>query len=67
VREEAVAPFVENFSSGYMQRAIASWPMQGAKAPWRVYQNYFRDLKSLRWDSVEDGVLEFSNPVKPAV
>jgi hypothetical protein len=62
--ETAVAPFVENFSSGYMQRALASWPRQGSKAPWRVYQNYFRDALILKWTSVEDGVLEFSNPPK---
>ena len=29
--ETAAAPFVENFSSGYMQRALASWPKQGSK------------------------------------
>jgi cation diffusion facilitator CzcD-associated flavoprotein CzcO len=68
--ERAVAPFVEKFSSGYVQRAIASWPKQGAKAPWRVYQNYLRDIFSLKWSVVDDHVLEFSNPaeatLKPA-
>jgi monooxygenase len=58
--ERAVAPFVENFSSGYMQRALAAWPKQGASAPWRVYQNYFRDIVQLRWRSVADRGLEFS-------
>ena len=53
--ETPAAPFVENFSSGYMQRALASWPKQGSKAPWRVYQNYFRDTISLKWASVDDG------------
>jgi len=60
--ESAVAPFVERFSSGYVQRAIAGWPKQGHKAPWRVYQNYFRDKFSLKWAAVDDGALEFSNP-----
>ncbi len=60
--EKPVANFVENFSSGYMQRALASWPKQGTKAPWRVYQNYFRDTFALAWKSLEDGVLTFSNP-----
>jgi len=60
--QTAVAPFVENFSSGYMQRALASWPKQGAKAPWRVYQNYVRDTISLKWSSVDNDALEFSNP-----
>ncbi len=62
--ETAVAPFVENFSSGYMQRALASWPKQGSKAPWRVYQNYFRDAINLKYRPVEDRALEFSNPAK---
>jgi cation diffusion facilitator CzcD-associated flavoprotein CzcO len=59
--ETAAAPFVENFTPGYIQRAIASWPKQGAKAPWRVYQNYIRDRISLKWSSIEEGGLEFSN------
>ena len=60
--EAAVAPFVEKFSSGYVQRAIATWPKQGAKAPWRVYQNYFRDVWSLKWSPVDNKALEFSSP-----
>jgi cation diffusion facilitator CzcD-associated flavoprotein CzcO len=63
--ETAVAPFIENFSSGYMQRALASWPRQGSRKPWRVYQNYFRDTISLKWSSLEDGALQFSNPAQP--
>jgi monooxygenase len=60
--ESATAPFVERFTPGYIQRAVASWPKQGAKKPWRVYQNYFRDSISLKWTSVDDGTLIFSNP-----
>jgi cation diffusion facilitator CzcD-associated flavoprotein CzcO len=61
---EPTAPFVEHFSPGYMQRAIANWPKQGSRAPWRVYQNYLRDVMSLKWGRIEDGALEFSNPVE---
>ena len=60
--EEAVAPFVQNFTSGYMQRAITSWPKQGSKAPWRVYQNYLRDVWTLKWSSVDNEALKFSSP-----
>lgn len=60
--ETAVAPFVENFSPGYIERALAGWPKQGSKAPWRVYQNYMRDTVSLKWSKLDDGALEFSNP-----
>jgi monooxygenase len=69
--ETPVAPFVQRFSSGYVQRAVASWPKQGSKAPWRVYQNYLRDILSLKWSPVANKALEFSNPVeqstKPAI
>ena len=64
--ETAVAPFVENFSSGYMQRALASWPKQGSKPPWRVNQNYFRDMLAMRCGSIDDGALQFSNPPRAA-
>lgn len=65
--ETAVTTFVENFNPGYIQRALASWPKQGSKAPWRVHQNYIRDTIALKWSSIDDGALEFSNPPEPAV
>ena len=60
--ETPAAPFVEKFMPGYMQRALASWPKQGSQSPWRVHQNYFKDTLSLKWTSLEDGVLNLSNP-----
>ncbi|MEO6575301.1 MAG: FAD-containing monooxygenase EthA, partial [Polyangiaceae bacterium] len=48
-----------NFSSGYVQRSIDQLPRQGAKAPWRLYQNYLLDLLGLRYGAVDDGVIEF--------
>ena len=60
--EGVAAPFVENFTPGYIERALANWPKQGPKRPWRVYQNYVRDTISLKWSRVDDAVLEFSNP-----
>ena len=56
------APFVENFNPGYVQRALKSWPKQGLKEPWRVYQNYFRDIVALRFAPLTHAALEFSNP-----
>jgi len=58
----AVAPFVENFTPGYMQRSVDRWPKQGMGSPWRVYQNYFRDVISLKWGPMNSDSLEFSNP-----
>jgi len=60
--ETAVAPFVQKFTPGYIQRALATWPKQGARAPWRVYQNYLRDILSLKWSPIGNAELEFSNP-----
>jgi hypothetical protein len=60
--ERPAAPFVENFSSGYMQRALESWPKQGTKAPWRVNQNYILDTFALKWASIDDPALVLSNP-----
>ena len=51
-------PWVD-FSSGYFQRAMDRFPKQGSKKPWRLYQNYARDLLALRWSALEDGVLQF--------
>jgi len=64
--EKATTTFVEKFTPGYIQRALASWPKQGSRPPWRVHQNYFRDKIALQWSPIDDGVLEFSNPAQPA-
>jgi hypothetical protein len=60
--EMPVGPFVERFTPGYILRAIASWPKQGSKPPWRVHQNYVRDLFTLKWSPADDDALEFANP-----
>ena len=52
-------PFLD-FSSGYVQRATDMMPKQGAKAPWRLYQNYLLDLLSLRYSRIADGTLKFA-------
>jgi cation diffusion facilitator CzcD-associated flavoprotein CzcO len=55
------APWLD-FTSGYVQRAMDQFPKQGAKAPWKLHQNYALDLMSLRYAKLEDGVLRFTNP-----
>jgi monooxygenase len=54
-------PFID-FTSGYVLRAIDKFPKQGSKAPWRLYQNYARDIVALRYGSLDDGAMEFSKP-----
>ena len=56
----STAGFVEHFSSGYVQRSISKLPKQGAKAPWRVKQNYFADIMQLRCATIPNAALEFS-------
>jgi cation diffusion facilitator CzcD-associated flavoprotein CzcO len=51
-------PFLD-FSSGYVQRARDILPKQGSKKPWKLYQNYALDMFSLKFASVEDGVIRF--------
>jgi monooxygenase len=47
-------------SSGYMQRAKDILPKQGSKRPWKLYQNYAKDLLALRFGSIDDGTLVFT-------
>jgi monooxygenase len=46
-------------SSGYVQRALAVLPKQGADHPWKTYQNYFKDIWAIRMAAIDDGVMRF--------
>src|SRR6185503_15962167 len=37
--------WIDDFSSGYFQRALDRFPRQGDRAPWRNPQNYTKDKK----------------------
>ncbi|NNC04272.1 NAD(P)/FAD-dependent oxidoreductase [Corallococcus exiguus] len=50
---------VLDFRSGYVQRALDALPRQGTRAPWRLYQNYVRDLVMMRYGRVDDEAMEF--------
>lgn len=50
---------VLDFTSGYVQRALHTLPSQGSKTPWRLHQNYVKDLSMLRYGRVADGTMEF--------
>jgi cation diffusion facilitator CzcD-associated flavoprotein CzcO len=60
-RNMPTRPWIDNFSSGYVQRVIHLFPKQGDRAPWLNPQNYQRDKHMLRHEPIEDGVLVFSN------
>jgi monooxygenase len=53
-----------DLQSGYVLRSLAEMPSQGPAAPWRLYQNYPRDLRLLRRSPIEDNTLRFSRPVR---
>jgi hypothetical protein len=50
---------VLDFTSGYVQRALHTLPRQGSKTPWRLHQNYVKDLSMLRFGRLDDGTMEF--------
>ncbi|PCD03449.1 FAD-containing monooxygenase EthA [Sphingomonas spermidinifaciens] len=50
-----------DFTSTYVQRAIDRFPKQGKRAPWRLHQNYLKDLMALRFGRVDDAI-EFAHP-----
>ena len=50
---------VIDFTSGYVLRALHTLPQQGSKTPWRLHQNYVKDLSMLRFGRVDDGTMEF--------
>jgi monooxygenase len=48
-----------DFNSSYVLRALDTLPQQGSKTPWRLHQNYVKDLSMLRYGGVDDGTMEF--------
>jgi len=52
-------PFID-LTSGYVQRSRGALPQQGITGPWRLHQNYPRDVLLLRFGGVADEMLEFS-------
>ncbi|WP_448581583.1 flavin-containing monooxygenase [Thermaurantiacus sp.] len=55
-----------DFTSGYVQRSLAILPKRGSKYPWKVHQNYLKDLRLIRHAPLEDGVLGFHSRWRPA-
>ncbi|MFJ6216916.1 flavin-containing monooxygenase [Streptomyces sp. NPDC092296] len=57
-------PFVE-MTSGYFQRSRALLPLQGDRAPWRLWQHYRKDAL-LFGEPLDDAELEFRPAAAPA-
>jgi monooxygenase len=59
-------PFID-LRSGYVLRSLHLLPRQGERMPWRLYQNYARDILLLRRGAIEDPALAFARtPVSVA-
>jgi cation diffusion facilitator CzcD-associated flavoprotein CzcO len=50
----ATADPIIDLTSGYVQRSVALLPKQGTAAPWRLHQNYLRDVRMFRHGRVDD-------------
>jgi monooxygenase len=50
-------PFID-LVSGYVLRSIDKFPKQGDSTPWRLHQNYARDIALLKHGPVTDPALE---------
>ncbi|MEM8904038.1 MAG: NAD(P)/FAD-dependent oxidoreductase [Actinomycetota bacterium] len=59
-RDMPERPFIDDFSSGYMQRMMPMLPRQGDRAPWINPQMYGADKKLIEKGPVDDGVMRFS-------
>ncbi|HET8958798.1 MAG TPA: NAD(P)/FAD-dependent oxidoreductase, partial [Nocardioides sp.] len=51
-------PFLD-FTPGYVLRSLDSLPKQGHREPWRLRQNYLRDVRTIRRGEIDDGALRF--------
>lgn len=56
-------PFME-FTPGYVLRSLDELPKQGSRTPWRLNQNYLRDIHLIRRGKIADEGLRFAK--KPA-
>jgi cation diffusion facilitator CzcD-associated flavoprotein CzcO len=60
-------PWIVDFSSGYMQRALHLMPRQGDREPWLNPQRYRHDRNVFRKGPVDDGVMQFTTARRHAV
>jgi hypothetical protein len=59
-------PWIDQFSSGYMQRMMHRFPKQGDREPWINPQNYWLDRKMIRFGALGRCSLQRSRPSSDA-
>jgi monooxygenase len=52
-------PFME-FTPGYVLRSLDELPKQGSRTPWRLNQNYLRDIRLIRRGKIDGEGLRFA-------
>ncbi len=60
-------PYVEGFSSGYLQRVMDKLPKTGDREPWLNPQDYLADRYRFLEASLDDGVLQFEGNARKDV
>jgi monooxygenase len=55
-------PFLD-LASGYVQRSLENLPKQGARQPWKLHQNYLRDVGLMRKGPLDDEGITFQRAV----
>ena len=55
----ATQPFID-LAAGYVLRSLDTLPRQGEKMPWRLHQNYLRDVMMFKHGPVADEAIAFS-------
>ena len=55
---EPRVPIID-LKSGYVLRAIDQLPKQGLRFPWRLHQNYFKDIRMFRHAPLQDAGIRF--------
>ncbi|MFI9644190.1 flavin-containing monooxygenase [Micromonospora sp. NPDC051925] len=55
----ALTPLID-LRSGYVLRSVDTLPRQGARAPWRLYQNYVRDVVLMKHGRLVDEGVRFT-------
>ncbi|MEU1688513.1 NAD(P)/FAD-dependent oxidoreductase [Micromonospora sp. NPDC005707] len=60
-----LVPIID-LQSGYVLRAVDQLPKQGPEAPWRLHQNYPRDVLLMRHGRLTDAGVRFSRAGTPA-
>jgi cation diffusion facilitator CzcD-associated flavoprotein CzcO len=58
-------PFID-LKSGYVLRSLDQLPMQGESHPWRLHQNYARDIRLFKHGPIDDEITFSRGPTQPA-